>query len=283
MGFFYEAIKRENGAEAADPMVPIEALEELVAGSEAEETVAPEYAITAAPKLKRKRIEMGLPQKLIACMGSEMIERNTQAAEQCRVLRTRLWDSIQARKIRTLMVTSAMAGDGKTLLSVNLAFALNQLEGVRVLLVDADLRKAEVASFLGTKCELGLNALLAEGANLDEVCSELRPNLDVVLTNVAGARPAELIQSAAMRTFLERAKNNYDVVLLDTAPLFPVADSQAMLPLVDGVLLAVRADQTPYELAAEAAGLVKNKIVGTILNGGKPEPGKRYQYARYPH
>ena len=289
MGIFYDAVKRAVGAEIAEPTVPVEALEDLIVASSRKE---PEEPVASTPpakkttsksiKTNRKRLNIGAPlEKLMTLMSPSMLEENIQAVEQCRVLRTRLWESLQANNIRTLMVTSAMAEDGKTLLSINLAFGLSQLEGVRVLLIDADLRKPGVATFLNVECEQGLDSVVLQRATFDDVCLEVAPNLDIVLSTPAGDRSTDLVHSFAMQNLLERVSKQYDVVLLDTAPLFPVADTQALLPLIDGALLAVRAHRTRYELASEAAGLLKTKLIGTVLNGGERESHQDYRYSQH--
>ncbi len=209
-----------------------------------------------------------------------MIDDNIVAMEQCRVLRTRIWDVMRARKAKTLLVTSAVPEEGKTVMSVNLAFALSQLEGLRVLLIDADLRKPSVAGFMKMHIEKGLDEYLAGRAELEEVLWQVSPNLSVCPSLPMTEGTAEAIHSSRMHQLLKQASTMFDVILLDAAPLLPVADTQVLTPLIDTAVLVVRAHQTPGEMVKQSADLLGSKLVGSILNGGRRPSQNRY-YTNY--
>ncbi|MEO5935699.1 MAG: CpsD/CapB family tyrosine-protein kinase, partial [Terriglobales bacterium] len=159
---------------------------------------------------------------------------------------------------------------------VNLAFALAQLENVRVLLVDADLRKPSVGNFLKMTPPKGLNTYLRDNASFAEVCWKINSNLDVVPSLPLMEESAELLHSSRMQSFLQEASRQYDIVLVDAAPLIPVADTQVLAPLLDGAILACRAHSTPAELVKQSADMLGSKLLGTILNGARRPPQSRY-------
>lgn len=286
MGFFYQAIKRATGqpVEETPPHTPkapesssAPATETAAAAAVAVET-APAPAIPArVVQAPRQTFTLkGQIEKLVAFLTPPILDPNILAMEQCRVLRTRLWEVMRARKVKTLLLTSAIPEEGKTVLAVNLAFALAQLEGVRVLLVDADLRKPSVGNFLKMTPPKGLNTYLRDGAPFEEVCWRVNSNLDVVPSLPLMEESAELLHSSRMQTFLQEVSRSYDIVVVDAAPLIPVADTQVLAPLLDGAVLACRAHSTPAELVKQSAEMLGSKLLGTILNGAKRPPQSRY-------
>ena len=282
MGFFYQAIKRATGqpVEESKPEPSTAVSDVSLSASaaavaiEAPPAVSIPTHVVSAPK--QTFTLRGQIEKLVAFLTPPVLDQNIIAMEQCRVLRTRLWEVIRARKVKTLLITSAIPEEGKTVLAVNLAFALAQLEHVRVLLVDADLRKPSLGNFLKMTPSKGLNTYLRDGATFQEVCWKLNSNLDVVPSLPLMEESAELLHSSRMQTFLQEACRNYDVVVVDAAPLIPVADTQVLAPLLDGAVLACRAHSTPAELVKQSADMLGSKLLGTILNGAKRPPQSRY-------
>ena len=286
MGFFYQAIKRATGQPVEEAQPETQAVQLASSGAASAVAVAPAAAPLAAGNVaiptrvvsapKQTFTMRGQIEKLVAFLTPPVLDPNIIAMEQCRVLRTRLWEVIRARKVKTLLVTSAIPEEGKTVLAVNLAFALAQLENVRVLLVDADLRKPSVSNFLKMTPPKGLNTYLRDGASFEEVCWKINSNLDVVPSLPLMEESAELLHSSRMQAFLQEAVRQYDVVLVDAAPLIPVADTQVLAPLLDGAVLACRAHSTPAELVKQAADMLGSKLLGTILNGARRPPQSRY-------
>jgi capsular exopolysaccharide synthesis family protein len=195
-------------------------------------------------------------------------------------LRTRVWEVMRARKAKSLLITSAVPEEGKTVMSVNMAFALSQLENLKVLLIDADLRKPSVAAFLKMQPTRGLNDYLEGNAEFEDVCWQVNSNLAVIPTLAMSDGTAEAIHSNRMMQLLKHAASTFDVVLLDAAPLLPVADTQVLAPLIDAAILVVRAHQTPGDLVKQSSDILGSKLVGSILNGGKRPSQNRY-YTNY--
>jgi polysaccharide biosynthesis transport protein len=206
---------------------------------------------------------------------------NAFAMEQLKIVRTRLRELMRVRTMRTLMVTSSVQGEGKTMVAANLAYSMSQLEGLKVLLVDADLRKASLATFLNMKPQLGLSTYLMNGKCLTDVRQQLSENLAVVPTLTLEDNAAELLNGRRMRDFLHEALRDYDLIIVDAPPVVPIADAQVLTSMVDGALLVVRAGTCPFDLACSAVELLQPKIVGVILNGVDRLPNSSYYYGYY--
>jgi polysaccharide chain length determinant protein (PEP-CTERM system associated) len=200
------------------------------------------------------------------------------AREQFRMIRTRLVELMRVRPMRSVMVTSAMQGEGKTWVSVNLAFSMSNLENLRVLLVDADLRGGGLSTFLGVKPRVGLSNYLVNGRDLKGVRGRLGTNLSVVATLPLQEGSAELLSGKRMGDFLEEALREHDLVVLDVPPVLALADAQVLAARVDAAIMVVRAGSSPYDQVRSAIELLKPKIVGVVVNGVARLPVKSYYY-----
>ena len=192
------------------------------------------------------------------------------AAEQYRTLRTRIAQVESAGQRRVILVTSPGDGDGKTVTVANLALTMAQEFQRQVLLIDADLRNARLHECLGIPREPGLSDVLAGQASLDDALVSLSEYRVIVLP--AGSphgRPTELLSSEPMRRLVENLGRRFDRVVIDsTAAHF--ADAGVLEPLVDGVLLIVRAGRTSRPAVARALGLVpRAKLLGLVLNDSR--------------
>lgn len=205
---------------------------------------------------------------------------NLLAWERCRVLRTHIAQLARDRNLRTLLVTSAVAGEGKSLLSANIALSFSLLEDKRVLLIDADLRKPSLSAFFGLEPALGLSDCLQDGKGIRDVRQRLHPNLDLVPTRSAFEDSVELLNRRRMRELLAEAAA-YDLVIVDSPPMSPIADTQVLARLVDGALLIVRAGVAHFALVRQAAELLQPKLLGAVLNGVAGDDHGDYFYRYY--
>jgi protein-tyrosine kinase len=192
------------------------------------------------------------------------------AAEQFRTLRTRIAQVESAGQRRVILVTSPGSGDGKTVTVANLALTMAQEFQRQVLLIDADLRNARLHECLGIAREPGLSDVLAGEVSLDDALVSLSEYRVIALP--AGSphgRPTELLSSEPMRRLIENLGRRFDRVVIDsTAAHF--ADAGVLEPLVDGVLLIVRAGRTSRPAVARALGLVpRAKLLGLVLNDSR--------------
>jgi capsular exopolysaccharide synthesis family protein len=191
------------------------------------------------------------------------------AAEQYQGLRLTIERLTKAHGARVLAVTSPAAGEGKTLTSVNLAGALVRESDSRVLLIDADLRRPAVASTLNLPTTPGLiDVLSSDRLDLADVAQQVPPyHLWVVPAGTPGAAIHRLLRSPRFDSLLARARQAFDVVIVDTPPLLPVFDSAVLSRIVDHLLVVVAANQTPRKLLGEALNLVDpGKVLGIVFN-----------------
>ena len=170
---------------------------------------------------------------------------------------------------RVLTVSSSLAGEGKSTVAVNLAIALAETSA-RVLLVDADLRRPSVAPVLGLEGAAGLTTVLLGQAEVGEVVQDWgAAGLQVLTSGPLPPNPSELLGSVGMRRLIAELRTDYDYVILDSAPLLPVADGAVLAGLVDGTLLLVNVTQVRrHQLAESLRNLarVEAPVLGVVLN-----------------
>jgi len=193
---------------------------------------------------------------------------SVHGAEQFRTLRSRLYQLRGSQQLRTLLVTSAVPGEGKTFVTSNLAQAIVRQPDRRALIIDADLRCARLHLPLGAPTSPGLTDYLRGEA--DEM-AVIQHGQEGNLCFIAGGNdvtdPSELLSNGRLKKLLDRVTPVFDWVILDSPPCVPVADASILANLCDGVLLVVRAGETPAEVAGRARQELKGKnVVGVVLN-----------------
>jgi capsular exopolysaccharide synthesis family protein len=206
-------------------------------------------------------------------------------AEQYQALRLKLESLRRSRGVRVMAVTSPGIKDGKSVTAINLASALAQGSGARVLLIEADLRRPAVARYLqiGQHKATGLaNIVLDPGCSLrDAIVDASSHRFDVVLAGSTGAPIHELFRSPRFEALLHEARERYDYVLLDTPPLGPVSDCALLARWTDGVLLVVAAHRTSRRLLEEALNLLEGAaVLGIVFNG---DDHSFVRYRRHPY
>jgi capsular exopolysaccharide synthesis family protein len=205
-------------------------------------------------------------------------------AEQYRALRHTVEHLGRTTGLKILAVSSAQARDGKTTTAINLAGALAQAPEARVLLVEADLRRAAVGQYLGlhgTGVPGLVDAILTPGLTLAELAQPRPPyNLSVLLAGELPAAPYEVLKSPRLGELLEEARQRFDYVILDTPPIVPVPDCRVIGKWVDGFLVVVSAHRTPRKLVEEALNLMEpSKLIGLVFNNDTRPLGNSYASA----
>jgi capsular exopolysaccharide synthesis family protein len=202
-------------------------------------------------------------------------------AEQFRTLRSRLYRMRETQPLQTILISSAIPAEGKTVVSSNLAYALVRQQGCRVLLIDADLRSPRVHTLLGTPAAPGLADYLQETATEFQIAQRSgEENFCFIPAGNHVTHPSELISSDRMKEFLERVKPAFDWIIIDSPPALPVADASVLGGLVDGVLLVVRARSTPSEASLKACKELRDAhILGVVLNSAEESAGYNSYYA----
>jgi len=192
----------------------------------------------------------------------------SHAAEQFRTLRSRLYQLRGAQSLRTLLVTSAVPSEGKTFVASNLAQAIVRQPDRRVLVIDADLRCPRLHLPFGAPTSPGLTDYLRGEADEAAVIQNGQDNnLCLIAGGTEVADPSELLANGRLATLLNRVTPVFDWVILDSAPCLPVADSTLLAEYCDGVLLVVRANVTPSDVAQRALQELQNRnIAGVVLN-----------------
>jgi receptor protein-tyrosine kinase/non-specific protein-tyrosine kinase len=223
----------------------------------------------------------------IASLGAVPLDPGATRMEAVRRVRTALRFADVDRITKIVLVTSAVPGEGKTLTACDLAMAMAETEQ-RVILVDADLRRPGVATRLGLPGGVGLSTVLAGAVSLAAATQPVAGgSFWVLASGPTPPDPTRLLASHRMRGLLDGLRDLYDVVIVDTPPLLPVADAAVTAAACDGVVLVVRRGKTRLEQVREAVDGLRSAdipVLGTVLNfAPRPRPdGYRYPYAQRP-
>lgn len=206
-------------------------------------------------------------------------------AEGFRQLRTNLRFVDAASPVEVLVVTSSVEREGKTSTAANLAQSFAE-SGRRVLLVDADLRKPKLGQYLDLEEAAGLTDVLIGEVSLADVAQMWGPDgLAVLTSGPVPPNPSELLGSPAMEKFVREARNEYELVIIDTPPLLPVTDGAVTSVLADGVLLLVRYGRTRLEQVQQSIDTLSSvdaRVLGSVLTmavAGQRNPLPTYESA----
>jgi len=246
--------------------------------------VVPSHA-PASPYRDARAITADLAPDRIAEELVSLVAPASVAADQYRSLRYCIENVRAETGRRAFAVTSPSPGDGKTVTTLNLAGALAQADGARVLVIDGDLRQPSVGRYLGlVDARRGLvDALRDPSYALNGLARRISQfNLWVVPAGRPEASPYELLSSPRLEAIVAQARRDFDCVLIDTPPAVRMPDCRLIERWVDGVLLVVAANKTPRALVSEALnGLNPEKLFGFVFNADD-RPSARY-YGYYGH
>jgi capsular exopolysaccharide synthesis family protein len=206
-------------------------------------------------------------------------------AEAYRKIRTNMQFVDIDRSNRVILVTSALPNEGKSVTACNLAIAFAEAQK-RVILIDADLRHPNIASYLGLPNGVGLTNVLVGDTSVDEAIQVWgEQSFSVLASGRVPPNPSELLGSRQMRGILEELRERYDVVLIDAPPVLPVADAAAAAIACDGVLLVLRHGRTRHDQLHTTLSTLRNvevPIVGTVLNFARSTKDRSYYHYQYP-
>jgi len=213
------------------------------------------------------------PERRLVTLGYE----RSAGSEKIRMLGARLCQLQKQRGIKTLLVTSSIKDEGKSLLAANLAFSLAKTKQ-RVLLIDGDCHRGSLAGLLGTS---GSSGLMNWWRSQDPIVSYLRQvnGLPVwfLAAGESSAHAVEMLQSPRFSEMLSLAAGWFDWVIVDSPPLAPIADSAIWVNLTDATLLVVRAGKTPRKLLGKVLdSFDARKLLGIVLNESTDPQLKHY-------
>jgi capsular exopolysaccharide synthesis family protein len=209
-----------------------------------------------------------------------LLQPESYVAEQFRALRGRI-DALESpdRPIRTIAMTSALPGEGKTTASINLALVTAMSLGRSVLLIDCDLRRPRVHSALGLRPKAGLAEVLVGDVTFDEAVMRVEgADLDILAVRDRPVNPSELLGSPSMRALIENVAKRYDRVILDTPAALGLPDAKEVGDQCDGLVMVVRADKTRQEDVQSVVEILgRHRMLGVVLNGTSVDQS-RYGY-----
>ena len=220
-----------------------------------------------------------------------LAERN-QAIEQFRSLRSNLYQLRDEAELKTIVISSALAAEGKTFLATNLALSLARNNEDGVLLIDADLRKPAIHQILKTSNSPGLSDYLSEQASLADLvqrnCSgdsssqpgaKATSRLAFIPAGETATGSHELVGNTRFEELIASVKPHFDWIIIDSPPVLLVTDAADLARAADGVLLVARGGSTPFESMQRAkASFSHARILGVVLNAVKHVPNNRSYY-----
>ena len=271
--------------------IVLEALDNTVRTTEQAQAISGLASLGMIPLGSKAAREGPNPKRLVIASSKETVELVTQVspqsqmAESYRALRTSLLLSNLGAPPKVIMVTSALPQEGKTTTSINCAVVLAQ-KGVRVLLIDADLRRPSIHKTLGMGPHSGLSNVLTGTTTLDQAITRttILPNLFVLAAGTPPPNPAELLASANMKEVLAKLCEEYDHIVIDTPPTLSVTDAVVLSPRADAVVLVIRSAQTTKQALRRSRDIltqVNAKVVGVLLNAVDLSSPDYYYYYEY--
>jgi protein-tyrosine kinase len=229
-----------------------------------------------------RRTKWNPDHKTMLFFGEESYAPGT---EEFRTLRTRLYGMRDLQPLRTVLITSASPGEGKTFISANLAQILVQQPNRRVLLIDGDLRWSRQHMSLGTTDTPGLtDYLMGEASELAVLQRGSLDNLFFIPGGKHATNPAELIANGRFGYLLQRLAPLFDWVVVDSPPAMAVSDPRLMAGFCDGVLMVIAAGIEPFDIAQKTIRQFKDRrVLGIVLNRSAARNTYSYKYYGYYH
>jgi capsular exopolysaccharide synthesis family protein len=205
-------------------------------------------------------------------------------AESFRRLQSNVLYSQPDNPLKTIIVTSANKSEGKSTVSTNLAIALAEA-GRKVLIVDFDFRRPRIHSILGLQQEPGSMDILFNNAKVEDIIQPtLIPNVFALTSGKRPPNPAEITRSAKLRELVRNLKSEYDHIIIDSPPFGIISDAAPLIQESDGVVLAVRFNQTKspeLDLTVDNLSKVKANVIGTVMTAFDPKQSTGYYYTSY--
>ncbi len=216
------------------------------------------------------------------------IHRNPSSfiSEQFKTLKVKIREQLGQRASEVIAISSPCPEEGKSLVSINLAFSLSKDPGRKVVIIDCDMRNPSLHELLGVPSEPGLLGYLESTIHKPHGFLRRAETLYFLAAGGIARNPIELLTNERMKNLLEYLKADFDTIVIDSPPFSPVSDAQVLTSLCDGFVLVVRCGKTPYgSLERTYRSMDRGKLIGTVLNDVKPmifntEHNYRYYHPR---
>lgn len=211
---------------------------------------------------------------------------NSNYCEEYRSLRTHILHKSQRERLRSIVIASVNPSEGKSVTALNLSWMLAQTDGVKALIIDADLRMPSLVDYIGIETEKGLSHILSGEATLAETIVKLEPaGLHILPGGEARQDVADLISGPRFKEILDEAEGMFDYVMIDAPPLGIFTDATVLINQADGAMLVVRANRTRFgALDRVLEPLPKDRMLGVVLNQSEDvmeESHYNYGYYNY--
>lgn len=194
---------------------------------------------------------------------------DSAVAEQYRILCSRIDRLSRENGYKTIALTSSVKGEGKTLTSVNLAFSMAKDFGRHVLLMDFDFKHSSLSNLINRPRSKGFLDLLSNGSGIESATNPyLNGRLDIVTTGKVTSDALKLYASGRTKEVIQQARKEYDFVFFDLPPVLATADVNIITEWIDGIILVVRARETPRDIVKKAVAGA-SKVIGVVLNDDK--------------
>ena len=277
MSRIHEALKKAEQDRAAAQGPRIESFQtETIVAPPANGSENPPHALHTVPPVSS---QFTLETLLARCVpGNWLPDKKTMlfydsdqahGTEEFRTLRSRLYQMREKHPLKKVLVTSSLPKEGKSFVAANLAQVLVRQQGRRALLIDGDLRAARLHVTLGTAAAPGLSDYLRGEADEFGIMQRgSMENLFFVAAGNSSSNPAELVANGRLKLLLSRLETLFDWIIIDSPPAVPVSDAGVMANTCDGVLMVVRSNSTPADVARKARAEFDDKrLLGVVLNG----------------
>lgn len=215
--------------------------------------------------IAKKTIDSKIDPRIVA-----FYDPQSPISEQYRSLRTNIQAINSKTPLKVLTITSSTHSEGKTITAINLAISMaRDLNKKRILLVDADLRRASMTKYLGIDAHPGLSDLILDGISVDNAILDIGiENLTILPSGKIPHNPSEILGSPKMANLIGLLKSKYDYIIFDTPPIIPVTDAGVIGAQTDGVIMVIMANRTQKGVVKHSENLLKqshSKILGFIL------------------
>ena len=212
--------------------------------------------------------------------------------EQFRSLRSRIYQARYEAPLKTILISSGMPSEGKSFVAANLSMSLARNNVNNILLIDGDLRRPSLHTLLGAPSTPGLSEYLSGTAELDDILqrnstprdaeaagADSISSLTFIPAGKCGDNSSELVANHRIEELIEALSPHFDWILIDSPPVLAVTDAVELSRAADAVLLIVRGESTPYDVAQRAQATFANaRILGFVLNDAKDAPRRGYYY-----